>query len=275
MCSEPTSRTTPRPQDPGADADGPRAVTAPEGGGVIGPTSAIVTPGGVRAEIGDLDRERHARSGFVGRPGRRGRPSLGAHVTPVDRAMMERALVLAEQAADMGEVPVGAVVYRGSEIVAEGFNLRERTSDPVAHAELLAISEAGRRLGEWRLTDCSLAVTLEPCVMCAGAMVNARVGRLVYGATDPKAGACESLYRIPVDTRLNHEVEVVTGLLADQASEQLRSFFRRRREENRRKRQAEKRAADPRAGRPGRGASAGGGGARPGRAGGGVVRRSA
>ena len=105
-----------------------------------------------------------------------------ASVTALDLRMMERALDLARQAASMGEVPVGAVIYRGTEIIAEGYNLREKSCDPVAHAELLAMSRAGRRLGEWRLNDCSLAVTLEPCPMCAGAMVNSRLGRVIYGA---------------------------------------------------------------------------------------------
>ena len=120
-------------------------------------------------------------------------------VTSIDHAMMERALELAAKAAALDEVPVGAVIYRGNQIIAEGYNLREKSNDPVAHAELLAISRAGRKLGEWRLSDCSLAVTLEPCPMCAGAMVNARLGRVIYGASDPKAGACHSLYRIPKD----------------------------------------------------------------------------
>jgi len=159
-------------------------------------------------------------------------PSRG--VTSIDLAMMERAIELARQAAAMDEVPVGAVVYRGNRIIAEGYNLRESSSDPVAHAELLAISRAGRALGEWRLSDCSLAVTLEPCPMCAGAMVNARVGRVIYGASDPKAGACHSLYRIPTDARLNHEVTVIRGVLAERCGDLLRDFFRRKRESKKR-----------------------------------------
>ena len=152
--------------------------------------------------------------------------------------MMERALELADQAAAMDEVPVGAVVYRGNKIIAEGYNLRESSSDPVAHAELLAISRAGRALGDWRLSNCSLAVTLEPCPMCAGALVNARLQRVLYGATDPKAGACETLYRIPTDERLNHEVELIPGVMADRCGEVLRAFFRRKREERKRVRTA-------------------------------------
>ncbi len=152
--------------------------------------------------------------------------------TEIDVRMMRRAIELAKQAAKNNEVPVGAVVYQGSRIIAEAANNREASRDPVGHAELLAISEAGKKLGEWRLTDCSLAVTLEPCPMCAGAMVNARVGRLIYGTTDPKAGACHTLYNIPTDDRLNHSVEVIDGVLADECAQVLKDFFRRRREEN-------------------------------------------
>lgn len=160
-------------------------------------------------------------------------------VSDLDLAMMDRAMELARQAASMQEVPVGAVVYRGEQIIAEGFNLRERSTDPVAHAELLAISRAGRRLGEWRLSDCSLAVTLEPCPMCAGAMVNSRLGRVLYGAYDPKAGACHSLYHIPTDRRLNHSVSVLGGVKAEECGQLLKDFFRRRRVENRRRREAQ------------------------------------
>lgn len=157
------------------------------------------------------------------------------NVTATDIHMMRHALALAEEAARNNEVPVGAVVYRGEEIIAEAANTRESRHDPVGHAELIAIREAGLALGRWRLNDCSLAVTLEPCPMCAGALVNARVGRLVYGTTDPKAGACDTLYRITSDHRLNHEVEVIGGVLADPCREVLRTFFRRRRAENRKR----------------------------------------
>jgi tRNA(adenine34) deaminase len=151
---------------------------------------------------------------------------------------MERAIVLAKKAAALDEVPVGAVVYRGQTIIAEGYNLREKTQDPVAHAELLAISEAGRKLGEWRLNDCTLAVTLEPCPMCAGAMVNARLGRVIYGASDPKAGACRTLFRIPNDKRLNHDVQVVSGVLAERCAQLLKDFFKAKRERNRNRRKS-------------------------------------
>lgn len=145
--------------------------------------------------------------------------------------MMERAIALAERAASLGEVPVGAVVYAGERIVGEGYNVRETDADPTGHAEIVALREAARSLGEWRLNECTLAVTLEPCPMCAGALVNARLGRLVYGATDPKAGACHTLFSIPTDRRLNHEVEVIGGVLADRCGDLLRDFFRRRRAE--------------------------------------------
>ena len=154
-------------------------------------------------------------------------------VNEIDLAMMSRAIELGKKAAAVGEVPVGAVVYKGNKIIAEGYNLREASNDPVGHAELLAMSAAGKKLGEWRLTDCTLAVTLEPCPMCAGAMVNARLGRVLYGATDPKAGACHTLYRIPTDSRLNHEVEVIGGVLASKCRQLLRDFFQHRREVNR------------------------------------------
>lgn len=164
--------------------------------------------------------------------------TLPPDVTPIDVRMMERAIELAAKAAAIGEVPVGAVVYKGEKIIAEGYNLRESSSDPTGHAELLAISKAGKALGEWRLTDCSMAVTLEPCPMCAGAMVNARIGRVIYGTEDPKAGACKSLFRIPTDARLNHRVTIISGVLAARCSAQLKGFFQDRRAANRQSRSA-------------------------------------
>ena len=154
---------------------------------------------------------------------------LPRNVNDVDVAMMRRAIALADEAAAMGEVPVGAVVYRGEEIIAEAFNLRESDNDPTAHAELIAMRKAGEVLGEWRLTGCSLAVTLEPCPMCAGALVNARIERVIYGAADPKAGACHTLYKIPGDMRLNHRVEMIRGVLEPECRRQLQSFFKDRR----------------------------------------------
>ncbi|MEQ8745828.1 MAG: tRNA adenosine(34) deaminase TadA [Pyruvatibacter sp.] len=144
---------------------------------------------------------------------------------------MERALELAAQAAAEGEVPVGAVVYEteNAHILGEGANRRETDDDPTAHAEMIAIRAAARAVGDWRLNHCTLVVTLEPCCMCAGAIVNARIGRLVCGADDPKAGAAGSLYRITEDPRLNHRVAPIRGVLAERAAELLRNFFRARR----------------------------------------------
>jgi len=148
-----------------------------------------------------------------------------------DLEMMRRALMLAREASAAGEVPVGAVVWETAtgRVLGEGRNRREEDRDPSAHAEHIAILEASRAVGDWRLNHCSLAVTLEPCPMCAGLIVNARVGRVVYGADDPKAGACRSLYELTTDTRLNHRVELVPGVLADEAGDLLRAFFRARR----------------------------------------------
>lgn len=156
-----------------------------------------------------------------------------SNLTGIDLRMMRRALRLAAGAAGAGEVPIAAVVWRetgdGVEIVAEAANDREATGDPTGHAEIVALRRAGERLGSWRLTGCSMAVTLEPCPMCAGALVNARLDRCVFGATDPKAGACGTLYRIAEDIRLNHRVEVVGGVLAEESVALLRTFFRSRR----------------------------------------------
>lgn len=162
---------------------------------------------------------------------RRATPPLRLAPTETDRAMMARALDLARAAADAGEVPVGAVVYETAtgHLIAEAANTREHARVPHGHAEFTAITEACAILGDWRLNDCSLAVTLEPCPMCAGLIVNSRVGRVVYGAADPKAGAVESLYRLLTDPRLNHRCEVVWGVCAAESADLLRSFFRGRR----------------------------------------------
>ncbi|HEV3164387.1 MAG TPA: tRNA adenosine(34) deaminase TadA [Isosphaeraceae bacterium] len=146
-----------------------------------------------------------------------------------DVEAMQRALELAQEAMALGEVPVGAVVVHQGRIIAEAFNMREALHDPTAHAERLALTLAGRALGSWRLEDCILYVTLEPCPMCAGAIVNGRVARVVYGATDPKAGACDTLYRLASDPRLNHRAEVQGGLLAAECGALLSHFFQRRR----------------------------------------------
>lgn len=155
--------------------------------------------------------------------------------TARDREMMRRAIALAEKAADAGESPIGAVVYEsaGGRILAESHNRREIDHDPTGHAEILALRKAAAAMGDWRLNHCTLIVTLEPCAMCAGAIVNGRVGRLVYGASDPKAGAVESLYRLCQDPRLNHRITPISGVEAERCGELLRDFFRTRRRERR------------------------------------------
>ncbi len=149
---------------------------------------------------------------------------------------MELALAEAQKARDVGEVPIGSVVVDASgEVIGRGFNRRETWQDPTAHAELLAMREAAQTVGSWRLPECTTYVTLEPCPMCAGTMVNARMGRVVYGARDPKAGAVRSLYALLEDPRLNHVVEVSEGCLADQCGKILSEFFRDIREGRMRK----------------------------------------
>lgn len=146
-----------------------------------------------------------------------------------DRELMELALAEAGAAPGHGDVPVGAAVALDGEVLARRHNERERTGDPTAHAEILALRDAAARAGSWRLTGAVVAVTLEPCPMCAGALVQARVARVVYGATDPKAGALGSLYNLGADPRLNHEFEVVGGLMADECGALLSDFFAARR----------------------------------------------
>ncbi len=153
-----------------------------------------------------------------------------------DKRFMREALKLARRAEAHGEVPVGAIVVRDGEIVAEGLNRRESWQDPTAHAELVAMRRAAEELGSWRLEDCTVYVTLEPCPMCAGTLVNARVDRVVYGADDPKAGAVRSLFALAEDPRLNHRLEVRAGVLGEECGEILTQFFRsirRRRKEER------------------------------------------
>ena len=146
--------------------------------------------------------------------------------SPLDEQMMRRALEQAAQAAAIGEVPVGAVVYCGDEVLAEAHNLRETAADPTAHAEILALRAAAARRGSWRLDGCTLAVTLEPCPMCAGALINARIQRLVYGAADPKMGCVHTFYELVTDPRFNHRVEVEAGVLAEDCGRLLTDFFR-------------------------------------------------
>lgn len=150
-----------------------------------------------------------------------------------DERYMRLALEEAELAAAEGEVPIGAVVVCDGRVVARAHNRRETDADPSAHAEFSAMVATARELGRWRLTGCTVYVTLEPCLMCAGLMVNARVDRCVYGAADPKGGALGTLYDVSHDPRLNHEFEVTPGVLADEAAELLRAFFRARRDARR------------------------------------------
>lgn len=153
----------------------------------------------------------------------------GGDLSTLDLEWMRQALVMAREALAIGEVPVGAVVVRSGRIVSQAFNLRETRHDPTAHAERLALTRAGRALGTWRLDGCTLYVTLEPCPMCAGAIVQSRIDRVVYGASDPKAGACDSLYRLVSDPRFNHRADVTSGILKDDCGEILTQFFRERR----------------------------------------------
>ncbi|HEX8324604.1 MAG TPA: tRNA adenosine(34) deaminase TadA [Tepidisphaeraceae bacterium] len=145
--------------------------------------------------------------------------------------LMFLALAEARLAGSAGEVPIGCVIWHepSRRIIGRGHNTRENCPDPTAHAEIVALREAATTLGHWRVLDCTLAVTLEPCPMCAGAIVNARVPRLVYGCDDPKAGAVRTLYTLCEDPRLNHRVEVTAGVLADECATLLRDFFRARR----------------------------------------------
>jgi tRNA(adenine34) deaminase len=150
-------------------------------------------------------------------------------VSAADVSFMSRALELARMAEAAGEVPVGAVIVKEGNIVGEGWNRPISTSDPTAHAEIVALRAAARNLNTYRLLDTTLYVTLEPCAMCAGAMVHSRVRRLVYGATDPRAGAAGSIFNIVQHSALNHRVELTTGVLAEESGALLRSFFAARR----------------------------------------------
>lgn len=146
-----------------------------------------------------------------------------------DINFMHIALKEAEKAFNENEVPVGAVLVINSEIIARAHNKRESAFDPTAHAEVIVLREAAQKIKNWRLTGATLYVTKEPCIMCAGAMVNARLERLVYGCGDTKAGAVQSLYQLLSDKRLNHQVEVVSGILEDECAELLKRFFQERR----------------------------------------------
>ena len=147
----------------------------------------------------------------------------------LDEKYMSIAIELARKAADCGEVPVGAVLVQDDQVIAEAHNRREELGDATAHAEMLVIRKANALLGGWRLSGCTLYVTLEPCPMCAGAMVQARIDRLVYGTADPKSGAAGTLYDLVRDTRLNHRLEVTSGVLETECAAVLQDFFRQRR----------------------------------------------
>ncbi len=144
-----------------------------------------------------------------------------------NKAFMAEALKEAALAAEMGEVPIGAVIVRGDEIIAAAHNLVETSKDPTAHAEMLAIRKAAARLGGWRLTGCHMYVTVEPCSMCAGAIVWARIEKLFIGTDDPKGGACGSIFNIPQEKKLNHYTEIETGLLREECSEIMKTFFKK------------------------------------------------
>jgi len=149
-----------------------------------------------------------------------------------DERFMRVAIEAAKIAEENGDVPIGAVVIHQGQIIGKAYNQREQLKDPTAHAEIIALTQAAAFLQSWRLNGCTMYVTLEPCPMCAGALVLARIDRLVYGCDDPKAGACKSLYNIVQDERLNHRLEVTGGVLQEQCREQLQQFFARRRHQN-------------------------------------------
>ena len=155
--------------------------------------------------------------------------SLITHNLDRDLFWMGQAVKLARQAREKGEVPVGAILVRDDAMIAEAYNLREQDGSPVAHAEMLTIQAAAKKIGNWRFVDTTLYVTLEPCPMCAGAIVLARIPKVVYAAADPKSGAAGTLYNILQDERLNHRVELVSGVLAEESSALLKSFFQERR----------------------------------------------
>lgn len=148
-----------------------------------------------------------------------------------DAIFMRQALALAEQAFEQDEVPVGAIITHGTRVIGTGWNQREALQDPTAHAEMIALTQAAAALQSWRLEGCTLYVTLEPCPMCAGAIVQARVARVVYGASDPKAGAVDSLFRLLDDVRLNHRAEVTAGVMAGQCGGLLSHFFQQKRQQ--------------------------------------------
>ncbi|MBM7645557.1 tRNA(adenine34) deaminase [Scopulibacillus daqui] len=146
---------------------------------------------------------------------------------------MKKAIEEAKKAEEIGEVPIGAVIVKDNEVIAAAHNLRETTQEPMAHAECLAIREASRKLGTWRLTGCQLYVTLEPCPMCAGAIIQSRLDAVIFGAYDPKAGCAGTLMNLVEDQRFNHRAEVISGVLEDSCAHILTSFFKKLREKRR------------------------------------------
>jgi len=153
-------------------------------------------------------------------------PAYMSCATDKDKEYMQLALEQARKASAQGEVPIGAVLVRDNQVLAQAHNFREIWQDPTAHAEIVAIREAATRSGSWRLTDTTLYVTLEPCAMCIGAIILARIPRLVFGAMDPKAGACGSIFDLPKEQRLNHRIEVIGGVLQQESQELLQTFFK-------------------------------------------------
>jgi len=149
-----------------------------------------------------------------------------------DEQFMRVAIESAKIAEENGDVPIGAVIIHENQVIAKAYNQREQLQDPTAHAEIIALTQAAAAMASWHLYGCTMYVTLEPCPMCAGALVLARLDRLVYGCDDPKTGACGSLYNIVADGRLNHRLEVTAGVLADECSELLQEFFAYRRQNN-------------------------------------------
>jgi len=148
-----------------------------------------------------------------------------------EQKYMQLAIEQARIAEDNGDVPIGAVIVLGNRIIGKAYNQREQLADPTAHAEIIALTQAAAEVGSWRLAGCTMYVTLEPCPMCAGALVLARMDRLVYGCEDTKSGACGSLYNIVQDSRLNHRLEIKAGVLEEECKKQLQDFFERRRRE--------------------------------------------
>lgn len=151
----------------------------------------------------------------------------------LDQRCMRLAIDQASIAEENGDVPIGAIIIHENRIIAKAYNQRQQLNDPTAHAEIIALTQAAEAVGSWRLHGCTIYVTLEPCPMCAGALVLARIDRLVFGTEGPKTGACGSLYNIVQDSRLNHQIQITSGILMEDCKSQLQAFFQRRRQENR------------------------------------------